>query len=101
MESLKRSLNRLPYIAAIAAIYFIVARIDLNFTVYKNSTPVWPCFGIALAALLIFGYQVWSGTFLGPFLINQTTGDAESSLGIAVGNSLEAVVGLSCDSLCE
>src|SRR5215813_12579783 len=94
MESLKRSLNRLPYIAIIAAIYFIAARIGLNFTDYKNSTPVWPCSGIALAALLIFGYEVWPGIFLGAFFVNlNVSADPISSLGIAVGNSLEAVVG--------
>ncbi len=94
MESLKKSLNRLQYIALIAGVYFVAAKIGLNFTVYHSSTPVWPCSGIALAALLILGYEFWPGIFLGAFLINLTiTGNPLSSFGIAVGNSLEALVG--------
>lgn len=50
--------------------------------------------GIALAAVLLFGYRVWPGIFLGAFLANVTTaGSVATSLGIAAGNTLEALVG--------
>jgi diguanylate cyclase (GGDEF)-like protein len=55
---------------------------------------VWPPTGIALAALLILGYEVWPGVLLGAFLVNITTaGSVATSAGIALGNTLEALVG--------
>jgi integral membrane sensor domain MASE1 len=47
-----------------------------------------------LAAVLLFGYGVWPGIFLGAFAVNPTTaGSILSSLGIATGNTLEALAG--------
>jgi signal transduction histidine kinase len=58
------------------------------------ATLVWPATGIALAALLIFGYRVWPGVFIGAFVANMLTGAPPLvALGIAAGNTLEAVVG--------
>jgi signal transduction histidine kinase len=58
------------------------------------ATLVWPATGIALAALLIFGYRVWPGVFIGAFVANLLTGAPPLvALGIAAGNTLEAVVG--------
>ncbi|MCA1659784.1 MAG: MASE1 domain-containing protein, partial [Verrucomicrobiaceae bacterium] len=47
-----------------------------------------------LAALLLLGYRVWPAIFIGAFLVNMTTaGNVFTSLGIATGNTLEAVTG--------
>jgi len=55
---------------------------------------VWPPSGIALAALLVLGYRVWPGIALGAFLVNVTTaGSVATSIGIALGNTLEGIVG--------
>lgn len=62
--------------------------------VHASATAVWPPTGIALAAILLLGYRVWPGVLLGAFLANVTTeGTAATSAGIAVGNTLEALVG--------
>jgi signal transduction histidine kinase/integral membrane sensor domain MASE1 len=62
--------------------------------VNASATPVWPPTGIALAAVLLFGYRVWPGVLIGAFIANLTTaGSPVSSLGIAIGNTLEALVG--------
>jgi integral membrane sensor domain MASE1 len=62
--------------------------------VHPSATAVWPGTGIALAAILLLGYEVWPGIFLGAFAVNLTTaGSIVSSLGIASGNTLEAVIG--------
>ena len=68
-----------------------------------NASPVWPPSGIAFAAILLLGYRVWPGIAIGAFLANMVvflTNQAASlpivlvlSLGIAVGNTLEAVCG--------
>jgi integral membrane sensor domain MASE1 len=62
--------------------------------VHASATAVWPPAGIGLAALLLLGYRVWPGIFLGAFLANITTaGSTATSIGIATGNTLEALVG--------
>src|SRR5215469_14689205 len=35
----------------------------------SNLGPVWPAFGVALAAVLICGYRVWPGVAAGAFLV--------------------------------
>ena len=61
---------------------------------HANASVVWPPTGIALAAVLIWGPRVWPGIFLGAFVVNETTaGSLWTSLAIAVGNTLEALIG--------
>jgi diguanylate cyclase (GGDEF)-like protein len=79
----------------LALAYFIVGKLGLKLAFLDASaSAVWPCTGIALAALLIFGYRVWPAIFVGAFLVNFTTaGTILTSVSIATGNTLEAVVG--------
>jgi PAS domain S-box-containing protein len=57
-------------------------------------SSAWPPSGIALAALLLGGLRYWPGISLGAFLVNVTVGIAPlAATGIAVGNTLEAVIG--------
>ena len=43
---------------------------------------------------MVLGYRTWPAIFLGAFLVNFTTaGNLATSLGIATGNTLEAVCG--------
>ena len=65
-----------------------------NLAIGSVVAPVWPPTGIALAALLVLGSSVWPAIFVGAFLVNfTTTGELWSSVAIAVGNTLEGVVG--------
>ena len=82
-------------IVGVAAVYFLAGRLGLYFAfVHASASPVWPPTGIALAALLLLGLRVWPAIFVGAFLVNFTTsGWPLTSLGIAGGNTLEAVVG--------
>src|SRR2546425_11468459 len=91
-------LRALPYpvvVLAIAAIYLGAAKLGLTMAfVAEQVTAVWPPTGIALAAVLLFGYRVWPGIWLGAFLVNITTaGSLSTSIGIAAGNTLEALLG--------
>jgi diguanylate cyclase (GGDEF)-like protein len=62
--------------------------------IHPSATAVWPNSGIALAALLIFGTELWPGIFVGAFVVNiLTAGSLTTSLAIAIGNTLEAVAG--------
>jgi integral membrane sensor domain MASE1 len=57
-------------------------------------TAVWPPTGIALAAVLLWGYRMWPGVALGAFLANAWTDvPLYVTLGITTGNTLEALVG--------
>ncbi|NDQ57245.1 MAG: diguanylate cyclase [Acidipila sp.] len=89
--------NKYPTALALGLclLYIIAGKCGLQLAHANPSvSAVWPASGIALAALLAFGYQLWPGIFLGAFLVNLTTaGTVSTSLGIAVGNTLEAVLG--------
>jgi len=61
----------LPMIAVICATYFICGRLGLALAIINPiASPVWPPTGVALAAILIWGYQTWPGVFAGAFLVN-------------------------------
>ena len=80
---------------AFLALYFVAGKFGLSLA-YLNASasPVWPPTGIALAALLLWGYRLWPAIYLGAFLVNLTTqGTVLTSLAIATGNTLEAVLG--------
>lgn len=79
----------------LAVVYLAAGKLGLALAfVNPSATAVWPPAGIAIAALLIWGSGVWPGILLGAFLVNLTTaGSVATSLGIAVGNTLEAVLG--------
>jgi PAS domain S-box-containing protein len=80
---------------ALLLVYVLAGKLGLAFAfVHASATPVWPPAGIALAALLLFGNRVWPAIFVGAFIVNVTTaGSALTSLGIAAGNTLEALIG--------
>jgi diguanylate cyclase (GGDEF)-like protein len=79
----------------LAAVYFVAGKMGLRLAfVNSSATAVWPPTGIALAAFLIWGYRMWPGILLGAFLVNlTTTGTIGTSLGIALGNTLEGLAG--------
>src|SRR5438105_11903989 len=79
----------------LVALYFVAGKLALKLAFLNASaSAVWPSTGIALAALLLFGYRVWPAIFAGAFLVNFTTaGTVLTSLGIASGNTLEALAG--------
>jgi diguanylate cyclase (GGDEF)-like protein len=86
---------RLAVLGVLALTYVVTARLGLRLAYLNPSaTTVWPPTGIALSALLIGGSALWPAILLGAFLANlATTGVVVSSVGIAVGNTAEAVVG--------
>jgi diguanylate cyclase (GGDEF)-like protein len=81
-------------VALLAVAYFLAGKLGLSLAiVHPSSSAIWAPTGIALAAFLLFGVRVWPGVLIGAFFVNVTTeGTALTSLGIAVGNTLEAVV---------
>ena len=90
-----RSFSGLPLIGLFTVGYFIAGKLGLMLaSLHASASPVWPPAGIALAAILLFGYRVWPAIFVGAFLVNFTTaGNVATSFAIASGNTLEALAG--------
>ena len=82
-------------ILLLAVVYHLAARLGLKMAyVQFNTSPVWPPTGISLAALLLFGLDLWPGISLGVLLGSLLTGaDPRIALGMTLGNTLEALAG--------
>jgi len=88
----------------VACVYFVLARVSLIVAFeYSNASPVWPCSGLALAFILLWGFDVLPGIAFGAFtanfvtfLVNKTS-DAGTAFWvsalISIGNTSEALVG--------
>ena len=89
----KLASRNLALLMGLVAVYFLAGKLGLKLAYVNASTSaVWPCTGIAIAALLILGYRVWPAIFAGAFLVNVTTaGTIATSLTLAAGNTFEAV----------
>ncbi|HLV95313.1 MAG TPA: sensor histidine kinase [Candidatus Acidoferrales bacterium] len=92
---MQKIIRRVPIILALTVVYFAAGKLGLRLAIINPSaSSVWPPTGIALAALLILGYDVWPAILIGAFAVNMTTtGSVATSLGIAAGNTLEALLG--------
>ena len=88
------SLRNFATFAGVALIYFATGKLGLYFASFSaSSSAIWPPSGIAFAALLIFGPQIWPAVFIAAFFVNLTTaGTVFTSILIAIGNTIEAVV---------
>ena len=82
-------------LVALAAVYFVAGKLGLALAVmHPSASPIWAATGIALSAVLLLGPRVWPAIFVGAFLVNITTPTGvAASLGVAAGNTLEALVG--------
>jgi integral membrane sensor domain MASE1 len=80
--------------AAILTAYVAAGRFALQFAFFNPSASAfWPPAGIALAAVVIFGGEVWPVILLGAFIVNvTTTGVVWTSALIGVGNTAEALI---------
>jgi len=91
---MSQSLRRVILLVGIAAVYYFAAKLGLRFAYINSSvTTIWPPAGIALAAIVLFGYRVWPAVLGAAFLANvTTTGHIPSSIGIAAGNTAEGLL---------
>ncbi len=87
--------RQLGFALGLAAAYFGAARLGLLLaSVHGNVSPVWPATGLAIGALLLGGASLWPGVMLGAFAANLLTAVAwPVALGIALGNTCEALLG--------
>ncbi len=82
-------------VAAVFALYLAAGKLGLSVPFTSgNVSPVWPASGVALASVLLWGYEVWPGLALAAFFVNFLSPiPALSSIGIALGNTSSALLG--------
>ncbi len=88
----------------LAVAYWIAGKLGLLLAIPPGyATAVWPPSGIALAALLLYGFQLWPGILIGSFLINVGTSFNDSSLLTIVkslGLAVDIGMGATLQALC-
>ncbi|MBI5007155.1 MAG: EAL domain-containing protein [Nitrosomonadales bacterium] len=79
----------------LALAYFVTSQVGLKFALVGHAvTLFWPPSGIALAAVLLFGYRLLPAVFIGAFFSNLTSGQPLFAVvGMAAGATLEAGLG--------
>jgi PAS domain S-box-containing protein len=93
-ESTSRYWLYIAQVVILAGIYFGTTKLGLSMASTKGmGTLTWPPTGIALAALLLFGYHLWPGVALGAFLAHVSASALWVAVGISAGNTLEAITG--------
>ena len=73
---MNKRLRYLIEVVALATLYVLAARLGLTMDAVSGfATLVWPPTGIALSALLLFGYRLWPGIFVGALVANVLTSE--------------------------
>ena len=90
-----RKLTTLTRMVVLIALYFVGGLIGKETSFLSGSVALlWPPAGIALAAILLFGYRFWPGVALGAMLFSFMNGMPLGffTLGTAIGNTMGAIV---------
>jgi PAS domain S-box-containing protein len=82
-------------VAVVFALYLAAGKLGLSVPFTSgNVSPVWPASGVALASVLLWGYEVWPALALAAFFVNFLSPiPALSCAGIALGNTSSALLG--------
>jgi PAS domain S-box-containing protein len=89
------SLTTLTRVVMLIALYFLGGLLGKQAPFLSGSIAlVWPPAGIALAAILLFGYRFWPGVALGAVLFSSMDGMPLGffTFGTALGNTMGAIV---------
>lgn len=88
--------KRFVELALVFTAYFLAGKIGQATTNIRsgNIGPVWPAYGIALAAVLLFGYRIWYAVAAAAFLVALLSPVPPiTALGQAAGSTLAALTG--------
>jgi PAS domain S-box-containing protein len=85
---------KLSVAVLLTSVYVLAGKAGQEFALINSyASAVWAPTGIAIAALLVFGYRMWPAIFIGALIVNVTLSQSiPVSLAIAVGNTLEAAL---------
>ncbi len=90
-----QKLTTVTRVVILTALYFLGGLLGKEASFLSGSVAlVWPPAGIALAAILLFGYRFWPGVALGAVLFSLMNGMPLGffTLGTAIGNTMGAIV---------
>jgi len=90
-----QKLTTLTRVVILIALYFVGGLVGRETSFLSGSVAlVWPPAGIALAAILLFGYRFWPGVALGAILFSFMNGMPLGffTLGTAIGNTMGAII---------
>src|SRR5215510_6427181 len=82
-------------LTVVFALYLAAGKLGLSVPFTSgNVSPVWPASGVALASVLLWGYEVWPVLAFAAFFVNFLSPiPTLSCIGIALGNTSSALVG--------
>lgn len=88
--------RQLTVVLGLVAAYILAARFGLWLAAFMHPSvsAIWPASGLALAALVVFGWRLWPGVLLAAFIANWMDLDWHTALTIGAGNTLEAITAL-------
>src|SRR5215472_14473859 len=81
---------------AVFAAYFIAGRLGQATTDVRSNNlgPVWPAYGVALAAILLCGYRIWPAVALSAFIVAFLSPESYlTALGQGAGSTAAALMG--------
>jgi PAS domain S-box-containing protein len=94
-------LSILGKIILLAAVYVLAGRLALLLAIPPGFvSAIFPPVGIALAAVLIWGYPLLPGVFIGSMLLNLSIGGPLSWIGLAVAGGIALGTTLQCLTAC-
>lgn len=80
----------------LAAVYVATGMLGMELAHYREGvTLIWAPTGLSLAVVILYGRRLWPGIFIGTLVmgIGNPSVDWVGMTGVAIGNSLESVVG--------
>ena len=83
--------------AIVFVAYFVAGKLGQATTNIRSSNlgPVWPAYGIALGAVLLYGYRIWPAVASAAFVIAFFSPESYwTALGQAAGTTLAALTGM-------
>jgi integral membrane sensor domain MASE1 len=94
-ELVHLSLTNLALLASLTLVYFVAGRLGLRVSfAHAFVTPIWVPSGVAIAAFILLGYQVWPAVLVASFLGHLATlGLVNTSFVIPIGGVLEGLIG--------
>src|ERR1041384_4628210 len=91
----EQGLRTVTRVVILTAVYFLGGLLGKQASFLSGSIAlVWPPAGIALAAILLFGYRFWPGVAVGAVLFSFMNGVPFGffTLGTAIGNTMGAII---------
>ena len=90
----KFDLKTILAVGLLAVAYSIAAKISLLLASLPGGdvAPIWPSSGIAIAAVLLFGYRLLPGVFLGSLALNIGNGPLLVVISILIANTVEPLL---------